>query len=63
MFFEVSYTMNDLAYWSMLPALTEEQKEREQIGAVARICQCRPFAIVVGIVPITNALAATPAVC
>lgn len=57
--FEVSYTMNDLAYWSMLPALTEEQKEREKIGAVARICaNIGLFSIVVGIVPITKALAA-----
>lgn len=56
--FEVSYTMNDLAYWSMLPALTENQKEREKIGAVARICaNVGLFAIVVGIVPITKALA------
>ncbi|HHT15919.1 MAG TPA: MFS transporter [Clostridiales bacterium] len=56
--FEVSYTMNDLAYWSMLPALTQEQKEREKIGAVARICaNIGLFAVVVGIVPITKALA------
>ncbi len=56
--FEVSYTMNDLAYWSMLPALTEDQKEREKIGAIARICaNVGLFGIVVGIVPITNALA------
>lgn len=56
--FEVSYTMNDLAYWSMLPALTEDQKEREKIGAIARICaNIGLFGIVVGIVPITNALA------
>ncbi|NLL91062.1 MAG: MFS transporter [Ruminococcaceae bacterium] len=55
--FEVSYTMNDLAYWSMLPALTENQKERERIGAIARICaNVGLFAIVVGIVPITKAL-------
>jgi melibiose permease/lactose/raffinose/galactose permease len=51
--------MNDLAYWSMLPALTQDQKEREKIGAVARICaNVGLFAVVVGIVPITNALAA-----
>ena len=57
--FEVSFTMNDLAYWSMLPALTEDQKEREKIGAIARICaNIGLFAMVVGIVPITNALAA-----
>ena len=55
--FEVSYTMNDLAYWSMLPALTEEQRSGEDRGHSPYLRQCRPFAIVVGIVPITNALA------
>ena len=41
-----------------VPALTEDQKEREKIGAIARICaNIGLFGIVVGIVPITNALA------
>ena len=35
---EVSYTANDIAYWSMLPALSGDQKEREKIGSFARIC-------------------------
>ena len=28
--YEVSYTINDIAFWSMLPALTKDQKERER---------------------------------
>lgn len=56
---EISYTMNDLGYWSMLPALTQEQKERERIGAFARICATvGTFAMVIAIVPVSNALAA-----
>lgn len=56
---EISYTMNDLGYWSMLPALTQEQKERERIGAFARICaSIGVFSMVVAIVPLSNALAA-----
>lgn len=52
--YEVSYTINDIAYWSMLPSLTQEQKEREKIGVVARICaNIGLFAIVVALVPIT----------
>ena len=54
---DVSFTANDIAYWSMLPTLSMDQKEREKIGAFARICaDVGLFAVVVGIVPITNAL-------
>ena len=30
--------MNDISYWSMMPSLSYDQKEREKIGAFARIC-------------------------
>lgn len=54
---DVSFTANDIAYWSMLPSLSMDQKEREKIGAFARICaDVGLFAVVVGIVPITNAI-------
>ena len=36
--FSVCYTINDLAYWSLIPAITKDPKQREGIGAVARIC-------------------------
>ena len=53
----ISFTANDIAYWSMLPALTTDQRMREKIGATARICaNLGLFAVVVGIVPITNAM-------
>ena len=56
---EVAYTINDIAFWSMLPALSQDQKERERIGAVARICaNVGLFALVVALVPVTNALGA-----
>lgn len=51
----ISYTVNDVGYWSMLPALSQDQKEREKIGAVARICSAiGAFSMVVGIVPIST---------
>lgn len=51
----LAYTANDISYWSMLPSLSLEQKEREQIGAVARICaNVGLFFVVAGIVPITS---------
>lgn len=34
----MAYTTNDLAYWSLMPAISREQKVREKVGAVARIC-------------------------
>lgn len=47
----LAYTANDISYWSMLPSLSLEQKEREQIGAVARICaNVGLFFVVAGIV-------------
>lgn len=53
----LTYTANDIAYWSMLPALTLDQKKREKMGAFARICaNIGLFSVVAGIVPITNAL-------
>lgn len=54
---DLTYGANDIAYWSMLPSLSLDQKEREMIGSFARICaNIGMFAVVVGIIPITNAL-------
>ncbi|HHT04968.1 MAG TPA: sugar transporter [Hydrogenispora sp.] len=54
---DFAYGANDIAYWSMLPALTIDQKEREKTGAFARICaNIGLYLVVVGIIPITNAL-------
>ena len=57
LFWDISFTGNDIGYWSMLPSLSMDQKDREKIGAFARICaNIGLFAVVVGIVPITKAL-------
>jgi len=51
----ISYTTHDISYWSMLPALSVDQKEREKIGSLARICaNIGLFFVVVGIVPVTK---------
>ncbi|MDH8678296.1 glycoside-pentoside-hexuronide (GPH):cation symporter [Fusibacter bizertensis] len=53
----ITYTANDISYWSMMPSLTTNPHEREEIGAFARICaNIGLFAVVAGIVPLTNAL-------
>src|SRR5690606_20658370 len=55
---EITFTANAIGYWSMLPALTQDQTERERIGAFARICaNIGTFTMVVAIVPVSNALA------
>ena len=36
--FSIFYSLNDIAYWSLMPALSKDQKAREGIGAFARIC-------------------------
>ncbi len=34
----MSYTTNDISYWSLMPAISKDQKVREGVGAIARIC-------------------------
>lgn len=44
----MAYTTNDIAYWSLMPAISKDQKVREGVGAVARICaNVGMFAVVV----------------
>lgn len=51
----ITFTINDISYWSMLPSLTTDQKNREKMGAFARICaNVGMFIVVAGIVPITK---------
>jgi len=53
----MSFTANDISYWSMMPALSIDQKEREKIASTARIfANIGLFFVVAGIVPITTAL-------
>ena len=52
---DVSYGLNDIAYWSMIPSLSVNQKVREKISAFARICaNVGMFAVMVGWEPITS---------
>ena len=34
----ITYTLMDIPYWSMIPAITEPGKERENLSALARSC-------------------------
>ena len=53
----LSWTANDIPYWSLLPALTIDQKQRESFGSLAKIfATIGLFTVVVAIIPVTNAL-------
>jgi melibiose permease/lactose/raffinose/galactose permease len=53
----LSWTANDIPYWSLLPALTLDQKQRENFGSLAKIfATIGLFTVVVAIIPVTNAL-------
>lgn len=44
----MAYTTNDISYWSLMPAISKDQKVREGIGAIARICaNIGMFAVVI----------------
>lgn len=56
----IAWTMNDIAYWSMMPSLSYDQKEREQIGSFARIAaNVGLFAVVGAVIPVTAMLGKT----
>jgi sugar (glycoside-pentoside-hexuronide) transporter len=53
----LSFTMNDIGYWSMLPSLTRDGSERERISALTKIfATIGLFVTVVAIIPVTTAL-------
>ena len=36
--FSIFFSLNDIAYWSLMPAISKDQHVREGVGAFARIC-------------------------
>ena len=56
----LSWTANDIPYWSLLPALTLDQKQRERFGSLAKIfATVGLFVVVVAVIPVTTALGGT----
>jgi melibiose permease len=45
----VTYTIMDIPYWSMIPAITEHGKDRENLSVIARSCAGFGFAVPVGL--------------
>jgi melibiose permease/lactose/raffinose/galactose permease len=60
---DITFGINDIGYWTLLPVLSSDQKEREKTGAFARICaNIGLYIVMVAWQPVTSALGDTPAV-
>ena len=58
---DITYGINDIAYWTLLPAMTTDQKQREENGAFARICaNIGMYIVMVAWQPVTSVLGNTP---
>ena len=58
---DITYGVNDIGYWTLLPAMSSDQKQRERTGAFARICaNVGMYVVMVAWKPVTEALGDTP---
>ena len=58
---DIAYGINDIGYWTLLPVLSSDQKQREKTGAFARICaNIGMYIVMVAWQPVTSALGDTP---
>ncbi len=48
----MTFTMNDISYWSMYPSFSTDPKERESIGSLARIFASLGMFLTIALVPI-----------
>lgn len=60
---DITYGVNDIGYWTLLPVLSTDQKQREKTGAFARICaNVGMYIVMVAWQPVTSGLGDTPQV-
>jgi melibiose permease/lactose/raffinose/galactose permease len=60
---DISFGVNDIGYWTLLPVLSSDQKQREKIGTFARICaNIGMYIVMVAWQPVTSGLGDTPQV-
>ncbi|MBO5109734.1 MAG: MFS transporter [Clostridia bacterium] len=58
---DITYGINDIGYWTLLPVLSSDQKQREKIGTFARICaNVGMYIVMVAWQPVTTAMGDTP---
>lgn len=60
---DITYGINDIGYWTLLPVMSSDQKQRERTGAFARICaNIGMYIVMVAWEPVTSGLGNTPKV-
>ena len=58
---DISFGINDIGYWTLLPVLSSDQKQREKIGTFARICaNIGMYIVMIAWEPVTRSLGDTP---
>ncbi len=58
-FWDITWTMNDIGYWSMLPSLTSDPKKRDKLTSFANLFAMIGAILAMGLIPIlTNGTAA-----
>lgn len=58
---DVSFGINDIGYWTLLPVLSQDQRQREKTGAFSRICaSIGAYIVMVAWMPVTQGLGNTP---
>jgi len=57
---DITYGINDIGYWTLLPAMSSDQKVREKMGTFARICaNIGMYIVMIAWQPVTAALGNT----
>jgi len=58
---DIAFGINDIGYWTLLPAMSSDQKQREKMGTFARLCaNIGMYIVMVAWEPVTQALGDTP---
>lgn len=57
---DITYGINDIGYWTLLPAMTRDQREREKTGTFAHVCATiGTYIVLISWKPLTSAMGNT----
>ena len=58
---DITFGINDISYWTLLPAMSSDQQQREKMGTFARLCaNIGMYIVMLAWQPVTSALGDTP---
>ena len=58
---DITFGINDIGYWTLLPAMSSDQKQREKMGTFARLCaNIGAYIVMLAWQPVTSAMGDTP---